>query len=199
MTRSEPSRKVCDTVDMRDGRCCLRCGRAITEYWPGASRHHRRPRRPSFGRVHQPENLMLVDGSGDTGCHGYIHAHPAESYRKGWIVHRTVNDPSTVPVLTAQWGWVWLLPDGMMRRLTDDEVERRLLETGLCWSKEELETKVGLDATVTDSDGDEHQGVLTAVTTDSDGVVAVTLGLSYDCRLEDFARIDFENQRKEKQ
>jgi hypothetical protein len=44
-----------------------------------------------------------VCGSGTTGCHGYIHDHPEESYRKGWSV-KSWDNPLTRPVLyRGQW------------------------------------------------------------------------------------------------
>ncbi len=59
---------------------------------------------------HNVENLILLCGSGDTGCHGYVHAHPRESYEKGWMV-LSYELPADKPVLTYH-GWVTLNPDG---------------------------------------------------------------------------------------
>jgi len=42
-------------------------------------------------------NLMLVCGSGTTGCHGWIETHRAESISRGWLVFRG-TDPATVPI-----------------------------------------------------------------------------------------------------
>lgn len=42
--------------------------------------HH--VRRRSAGGQHDPANLLLVCEE----AHSYIHAHPAESYEKGWLV-----------------------------------------------------------------------------------------------------------------
>ena len=43
--------------------------------------HHRKPR--SHGRDDSPENTLIVCAA----CHTFIHAHPAISYEKGWLVH----------------------------------------------------------------------------------------------------------------
>lgn len=45
-----------------------------------------------------PENGLHVCGSGTTGCHGYIHQHPRESYSKGWSV-RSFNNPEQCPAM----------------------------------------------------------------------------------------------------
>jgi 5-methylcytosine-specific restriction endonuclease McrA len=59
---------------------CLRYARTL---------HHKLPR--SAGGPHTLDNLIAVcsfDGSRD-GCHEYIHAHPAESYDRGWLIRRS--------------------------------------------------------------------------------------------------------------
>lgn len=46
-------------------------------------------------------NLVLLCGSGTTGCHGEVHAHPTESYATGWMVRRLGDDDTTeVPLQT---------------------------------------------------------------------------------------------------
>lgn len=66
--------------------------------------------------LHEASNLILACGSGDTGCHGWIHAHPREAMSLGYIVSGFNDHPELVPILTAQHGWV-LLDDkgGWMR------------------------------------------------------------------------------------
>lgn len=56
-----------------------------------------------------PANLVLVHGSGTTGCHGWIEAHPREAERRGFRL-RQLADPEVVPVLYA--GAVWVRLDG---------------------------------------------------------------------------------------
>lgn len=62
------------------------CG-GVAEHW-----HHRQLR--SQGGEH-----VVVNGIGIcSDCHTYIHGHPAESYRNGWIVH-PYDYPEDEPVL----------------------------------------------------------------------------------------------------
>ncbi|MHC9647376.1 HNH endonuclease [Corynebacterium diphtheriae] len=57
----------------------------------GQPLHHRRMR--SQGGSHEVTNLIYVC----SGCHQWIHGHPKESYKAGWLV-RSVHDPSSTPV-----------------------------------------------------------------------------------------------------
>jgi hypothetical protein len=47
-------------------------------------RHHRRLRKQ--GGTDDPANTLDVCSP---GCHEYIHANPAESYARGWLLRRT--------------------------------------------------------------------------------------------------------------
>lgn len=114
--RFEESKPV---VAERQGWHCLRCGvNTHGDGWPGHSTHHRQSR-----RFHDdsPANLVRLCGSGTTGCHGWVHAHPMESKRFGWIVPGWV-DPRDVPVRDWRGDWLLLLDDGTARRLTQSEV-----------------------------------------------------------------------------
>lgn len=114
MGRSNPSQHVKDLVDARDQYRCIRCGKPF--HWSGFSRHHRRLRSHKWPGLHEASNLILACGSGDTGCHGWIHAHPREAMSLGYIVSGFNDHPELAPILTAQHGWV-LLDDkgGWMR------------------------------------------------------------------------------------
>lgn len=96
-------------VDDRDGRRCVRCGRSL--YAVGGSRHHRKLR-SQCTRVekHQVQNLILLCGSGTTGCHGFVHKHPTIAYENGWCV-KSFQDQLEVPVRTWH-GLVYLTTDG---------------------------------------------------------------------------------------
>jgi hypothetical protein len=98
----EETRRLCG---QRDSERCVRCGKSL--YNVPASLHHRRLRGTKGFDTHLSANLIWLCGSGTTGCHGYVHAHPAESYEKGWMVHSWAT-PSSVPVLTALNGLVTL-------------------------------------------------------------------------------------------
>lgn len=106
---SIPSPQVCRTVDRRDSYQCARCG--VSLFTVAGSHHHRKRRSQSSPEtVHNVENLILLCGSGTTGCHGWVHSHPMEAYEQGFLVH-SYQEPSKVPVRTYR-GWRRLLQDG---------------------------------------------------------------------------------------
>lgn len=101
-----PTQRVRDTVRARADGCCEipGCGLLIHDGYAWLrphSFHHRRPRqmggdpRPT---TNSPANLLLVCGTGTTGCHGALEQARADAYERGWLVHRDIDDPSTVPV-----------------------------------------------------------------------------------------------------
>ena len=100
---TQPPRPVCDLVDARDDHSCVRCGRSL--FVETGSRHHRKLR--SQGGKHDVSNLILLCGSGTTGCHGWVHANPAEALRGGWYA-RSWQDTLGVPVKHYKHGWVLL-------------------------------------------------------------------------------------------
>lgn len=91
----------------RQGWHCLRCGVNIHDpaRWPGRSGHHRQLRRAADPDVrHSPANIVELCGSGDTGCHGWVHRHVAEAERLGLIVPFGM-DPLAIPV--RDWRGKW--------------------------------------------------------------------------------------------
>lgn len=84
---SKPTDETRRIVQRRDRYRCAMCDRETGSHWSGDSIHHREPRSHPFDRLHQPENLLQLCGSGTTGCHGWVHAHPARAYRLGYLVH----------------------------------------------------------------------------------------------------------------
>lgn len=110
---AQPTRKVCALVDARAQECCERCGK----HAEGGSRHHRRAKgmggdkRPD---TNLPANLVLLCGSGTTGCHGWVHANPRDAQLLGWIIPRWA-DPLEVPIPAYTSAWsalVFLDNDG---------------------------------------------------------------------------------------
>ena len=99
---SNPTKATCNAVDTRDKHSCVKCG--VSLHSTAGSRHHRKLR--SQGGKHDVENLILLCGSGTTGCHGWVHANPKEAYAGGFIV-RSSKLPVSVPVLYAD-GWHYL-------------------------------------------------------------------------------------------
>lgn len=84
---------------------CERCGRA-----PGSNIHHRRPRGAGGSKdpaTNVPSNLLLLCGSGTTGCHGQIESHRAEAKANGWLLEQWQN-PLRTPVRIHDRGLVLL-------------------------------------------------------------------------------------------
>lgn len=83
---------------------CERCGKPL--HRDHTSRHHRQRRRDGGDRL---ANLLLLCGSGTTGCHGWVHANPQAATEQGWIVPTWAN-PANIPVRLAD-GYLWVLRD----------------------------------------------------------------------------------------
>jgi hypothetical protein len=89
---------------IRSGSRCEWCWEPFVPGVREPSRHHRLGGQMG-GRKHNPDhdtlpNLMLLCGgrlAGVMGCHGYITAHPAAAYTRGYLV-RSGTDPAAVPV-----------------------------------------------------------------------------------------------------
>ena len=104
-----PTRGVRRVVADRAGYCCELCGLALHDgrTWTEIhSFHHRRPRGMGGSRdatSNTPANLLLLCGTGTSGCHGRIERDRPMAFAYGWlVVQRT--DPSLTPV------WVWAKP-----------------------------------------------------------------------------------------
>lgn len=110
--RSNPDKGTRELVEARDLYRCVRCGGVW--HWAGFSIHHRRMRSHRFPGLNSPANLILLCGDGTAmgSCHAYVHAHPAEAYENGWLVHAWEDHPELVPVRTRQHGWVYLTDEG---------------------------------------------------------------------------------------
>jgi hypothetical protein len=104
------------------GRCEL-CGtrlRSAGQWVAEHSFHHRRPR--GMGGTSRPEsngaaNLLLLCGSGVTGCHGWIEEHRAVARAQGQLLSQT-DDPAEVPV------WLALPQHGIGPALLDNDGSR---------------------------------------------------------------------------
>lgn len=52
--------------------------------------HHRRPRSvggTNVAWINQPPNLLVICGTGTSGCHGLIESYRSRSYEHGWLLH----------------------------------------------------------------------------------------------------------------
>ena len=84
---------------------CEKCGGR------GQSIHHRKPRGAGGTKIADvASNLLLLCGSGTTGCHGWVERNRVQALADGYLVRR-VDDPALIPVL--RWGIrVYLEDDG---------------------------------------------------------------------------------------
>jgi len=111
-----PDRKVRALVVDRAGGCCERCGRRlqVDGHWIAAySIHHRRPRAMGGSRragTNSPANLLLLCGTGTSGCHGWVEAHRVTALANGFLLNQG-DDPGAWPVRLHQ-GIRWLTDDG---------------------------------------------------------------------------------------
>lgn len=87
----------------RDGNRCQWCGRRDV-----SQIHHRLPR--GRGGDNRLSNLIVLCGSGTTGCHGRVEHNRALAYDHGLLV-KTGVDPAEQVVLTYR-GWGYLTDDG---------------------------------------------------------------------------------------
>lgn len=103
------NQKLRNAIQDRDDGCCVRCGHYCLH--EPHSVHHRQVKGMGGRKAADtPSNLILLCGSGSTGCHGYAHARPATSYRFGYLVRSTAC-PSSAPIWVAGREWVLLDDD----------------------------------------------------------------------------------------
>jgi hypothetical protein len=111
-----PTQKTYLRVVERDAGCCAVCaGEVWGQRGFDFSLHHRRPAKAGGDRrpeSHLPGNLVLLHGSGTTGCHWLVEEkHRAKAYDTGLLV-REPYLPSLRPIEHAVHGLVWLADDG---------------------------------------------------------------------------------------
>jgi hypothetical protein len=105
-----PSRKVRLMIVRRDGYCCVACGIYIGDR--PFSIQHRVAR--GQGGTNSPSNLVVLCGSGITGCHGRCEQRDREYQARGYWLE-SWQDPAAEPVMVCgpQGGaTVWLSADG---------------------------------------------------------------------------------------
>lgn len=110
-----PTPKTRAVVLQRDEFTCVRCGKAIDYPFGDYSIHHRRAR--GMGGSKRPEtdlpaNLVLLCGSGTTGCHHAVESDRLRATADGFLVSQWA-DPELIPVRTYR-GKVLLSNDGML-------------------------------------------------------------------------------------
>lgn len=97
-----PSPKLRAFIEEREENRCARCGQHVAR--DEDSIHHRVPR--GRGGENSPFNLILLCGTGITGCHGWVEKNRRESYRLGYLV-KTGEDPADIAVWIHGQGWAF--------------------------------------------------------------------------------------------
>ena len=102
----------------RDRGACVRCAAPVTHLERGRawSIHHRRPRGTggtSLAWVNQPANLIVLCGSGTTGCHGWAERERTKAFDLGLLVSKIgVATAMTTRLKHHLYGWVLLDNEG---------------------------------------------------------------------------------------
>lgn len=110
---SGPSKRTLDLVWARDDACCFLCKVTLWRGQGSYSVHHRRARGMGGSKdpvTNSPANLLLLCGSGTSGCHGRIEKHRSWALESGLLV-RQGHDPREVEVLVGGRPWPLRLDD----------------------------------------------------------------------------------------
>lgn len=87
---------------------CERCKGGPDAF--GWSVHHRVPRRMGGSRdemLHKPANLILLCGSGVSGCHGWVESYRDKAKHQGYLLHQ-VSSAEEIPFIDSR-GNPWLI------------------------------------------------------------------------------------------
>jgi len=118
---SGPTPATRETVALRAHYQCERC---YTPVHGQASVHHRRPRRMGGTRrsdSNEPANLLLLCGSGTTGCHGWVEAHRRQSLDHGIILYDR-DIPVEHPFRDGHGNW-WILGNDGTKHASNPRAE----------------------------------------------------------------------------
>jgi len=97
-------------VFARGGYRCERC--YGLEGLGGVSIHHRRPRMMGGSKkpeLHLSANLILLCGSGVTGCHGWVESNRDKAREQGFLIYK-VESASEIPFQDKNGKW-WQIDD----------------------------------------------------------------------------------------
>jgi hypothetical protein len=103
-----------EQVLARSGGACERCGRNLQASIFGYSVHHRLAR--GMGGTKTPDDayrLVVLCGSGVTGCHGWVESNRAAAEAQGWLIRHGVTKPIDVPVF-ADGSWYAITPHALV-------------------------------------------------------------------------------------
>jgi hypothetical protein len=109
---------VHETIVLRDGGRCIRCGTSVLSI--PASVHHRKPRGAGGTRdvrSYDLRNLVVLCGTGTTGCHGEVESGRTLAYDTGWLLRS--YDDLDAPLITKDGRRVYLKADGDRVQVVD--------------------------------------------------------------------------------
>lgn len=126
MKSTAPSRESVDLVWERDGGACANCGRSLRFDARGFewSLHHRTPRGSGGSRApwtNLPSNLVLLHGSGTTGCHGGFEKNRKQAENLGFIVRHGIRLPADIPIQHFRYGLTYLTDTGTTNKYPPEE------------------------------------------------------------------------------
>lgn len=96
---------------------CERCFKELHGVF-GVSVHHRRPRMMGGSRnaeLHLAANLIVLCGSGNTGCHGWVESHRDKAREHGYLIQR-VQNAHEIPFRDNAGVWYLIDNDGIKRQ-----------------------------------------------------------------------------------
>ena len=116
---SSLSPKIREIIYGRAQQRCELCGRSAY----AGSVHHRRARGMGGTKtkwVNLPANLILVCGSGTSGCHGKIESYREMAYQAGWLL-KWGEEPEHRAFVDGAGRWWRLDNDGGKREVIRDD------------------------------------------------------------------------------
>jgi hypothetical protein len=66
--------------------------------------------------LHKPANLILLCGSGTSGCHGWVESHRMEARTFGFLIHK-VESAEEIPFKDVYGNWWHIDNEGQKRQL----------------------------------------------------------------------------------
>lgn len=123
MSKSDPAVRMRANVVVREDGKCFHCGKQVAIYegetyhdLPVVKRiaefsiHHRKPRGMGGSNsldINIFPNLIVLCGTGTTGCHGWVESHREQAYEEGLLIHSGIGNPILTPALSGYRGsWI---------------------------------------------------------------------------------------------
>lgn len=123
VSKSKPDIRLRANVVVREDGKCFRCGKQVAIYEPETyhnlpvvkrvaefSIHHRKPRGMGGSNsldINIFPNLIVLCGTGTTGCHGWVETHREQAYKDGLLIHSGIGNPIMTPAFSEYRGcWI---------------------------------------------------------------------------------------------